>query len=68
MSSLRGTGPTVNWAEKIQLGETKQWVLARGSDVRNPVPPILAGGLGGTEAGWFRRYNAALEEHFTVVH
>lgn len=70
MSSPRGTRPgkAVNWAEKIQLGETKQWVLARGSDVRNPVLLILAGGPGGTETGWFRRYNAALEEHVTVVH
>jgi pimeloyl-ACP methyl ester carboxylesterase len=70
MSSPRGTRPgkAVNWAEKIQLGETKQWVLARGSDVSNPVLLILAGGPGGTETGWFRRYNAALEEHFTVVH
>jgi proline iminopeptidase len=29
---------------------------------------VLAGGPGGTETGWFRKHNAALEERFTVVH
>jgi hypothetical protein len=34
MSSLRGTEPgkAVNWAEKIALGNTRQWAFARGSD------------------------------------
>ena len=64
MSSLRGSEPgkAVNWAEKIVLAETKQLVFARGSDARNPVLLILAGGPGGTETGWFRKYNAVLEE------
>ena len=48
--------------ERIVLGETKQSVFARGSDARNPVLLILAGGPGGTEIGWFRKYNAVLEE------
>jgi hypothetical protein len=48
--------------ERIVLGETKQSVFARGSDARNPVLLILAVGPGGTETGWFRKYNAVLEE------
>jgi hypothetical protein len=66
MSSLHGTEPrkAVNWAEKVPLGQSREWVLARGSNARNPVLLILVGGPGGTETGWFRRYNAALEEHF----
>jgi hypothetical protein len=70
MSSLRGTEPgkAGNWAEKIVLGETSSGVFARGSDIRNPVLLILAGGPGGTETGWFRKYNSVLEEHFTMVH
>jgi pimeloyl-ACP methyl ester carboxylesterase len=43
-------------------------VVIRGQYVTNPLLLILAGGPGGSELGWFRTHNAALEEHFTVVH
>jgi hypothetical protein len=44
MSSQRSTEARrgVNWAEKIQLGDTREWVLARGSDARNPALPKSA--------------------------
>ena len=46
MSSLRGTQlrKAVNCAEKIALGNTRQWVFARGSGATNPVLLVLAGG------------------------
>jgi pimeloyl-ACP methyl ester carboxylesterase len=59
---------TVDWAERIELGGVRQWVLARGQRADNPVLLVLAGGPGGTATGWFRKHNAALEKRFTVVH
>ena len=46
MSSLRGTQlrKAVNCAETIALGNTRQWVFARGSYASNPVLLVLAGG------------------------
>jgi hypothetical protein len=46
MFSLRGTQrrKAVNCAEKIALGNTRQWVFGRGSDASNPVLLVLAGG------------------------
>jgi hypothetical protein len=46
MSSFRGADPSVavNWAEKVRLGESEQWLLPQGSNARNPVLLILAGG------------------------
>ena len=66
MSSLHGTEPrkAVNWAEKVPLGQSRKWVRARGSNDRNPVPLIRAGGGGGTKTGWFRRFDAVPEDRF----
>jgi pimeloyl-ACP methyl ester carboxylesterase len=54
--------------EKVRLGRTRQWVVIRGRSIANPVLLMLAGGPGGSELASFRRHNAALEDHFTVVH
>jgi hypothetical protein len=42
--------------------------MIRGEIVANPPLIVLHGGPGMSEIGFFRRYNAPLERHFTVVH
>jgi pimeloyl-ACP methyl ester carboxylesterase len=51
-----------------RLGGLDQWVMTRGESVANPVLIMLHGGPGLSETGLFRHFNAALEEHFTVVY
>lgn len=53
--------------EPVALGGVKQWVVMRGHSARLPVLLFLSGGPGGTELGWLRRHQAALERHFLVV-
>ncbi|MGE0812763.1 MAG: alpha/beta fold hydrolase [Vicinamibacterales bacterium] len=53
---------------RLRLGGVEQWVLIRGESVANPVLVVLHGGPGMSEMGFFRRCNAELERHFTVVH
>ena len=53
--------------EKIQLGDSEQWVSIRGNDVSNPVLLFLAGGPGGSQLTTARHELAGLEEHFVVV-
>lgn len=53
--------------EKIQVGGVDEWVIIRGKDINNPVLLYLSGGPGGSELGWVRTYNPALEDHFVVV-
>ena len=55
-------------AKYIRLGGIDQWVMIRGENVANPPLIVLHGGPGMSEMGFFRRYNAPLERHFTVVH
>lgn len=53
--------------EQVSMGGTNQWIVMRGKSASNPVLLFLAGGPGGTETGWVRKFNAALEDHFVVV-
>lgn len=53
--------------QQVRLGGVDQWIVMRGTSVRNPVLLWLAGGPGGSELGWVRHYNAELEKHFVVV-
>jgi len=52
----------------VRLGGIDQWVMIRGENVANPPMIVLHGGPGMSEMGFFRRFNAPLERHFTVVH
>ncbi len=53
--------------EKIELGDSEQWVSIRGKDVDNPVLLFLAGGPGGSQLTTARHELARLEDHFVVV-
>ncbi len=53
--------------EKIHSTHTPQWITIRGKDVQKPVLLYLAGGPGGSDLAWTRRYLSALEDHFVVV-
>jgi pimeloyl-ACP methyl ester carboxylesterase len=53
--------------EKVRLGGTDQWVTIRGRNKNNPLLLFLAGGPGGSELAWTRRYLTGLEDHFVVV-
>jgi pimeloyl-ACP methyl ester carboxylesterase/membrane protease YdiL (CAAX protease family) len=55
-------------AKYVRLGGVDQWVMIRGTDVANPPLIVLHGGPGMSEMGFFRRFNAPLERHFTIVH
>jgi hypothetical protein len=51
-----------------RLGGLDQWVMIRGESVANPPLILLHGGPGISETGFFRHFNATLEERFTVVY
>lgn len=52
----------------LRLGGLDQWVMIRGESLSNPPLILLHGGPGLTETGFFRRFNAPLEESFTVIY
>jgi pimeloyl-ACP methyl ester carboxylesterase len=54
--------------EYLRLGGVDQWVMVRGADTTNPILVMLHGGPGMGETAFFRYYNAALEDSFTVVY
>jgi pimeloyl-ACP methyl ester carboxylesterase len=51
-----------------RLGGLDQWVMIRGESVANPPLVLLHGGPGLSESGFFRYFNAPLEQSFTVVY
>jgi pimeloyl-ACP methyl ester carboxylesterase len=51
-----------------QLGGLDQWVMIRGKSVANPPLILLHGGPGLSETGFFRYFNAPLEQSFTAVY
>lgn len=52
----------------VEVGGMKQWILARGWDVSNPVLLWLHGGPGAAEMPVAPAYVRNLERHFVVVH
>lgn len=52
----------------LRLGGVDQWVMIRGESIANPVLILLHGGPGFPEMRLFRTFNAALEQHYTVVY
>jgi pimeloyl-ACP methyl ester carboxylesterase len=53
--------------ESATLGNVKQWITIRGDRANLPVLLYLAGGPGGSDLAWTRKYLAELEQHFVVV-
>lgn len=53
--------------EKVKLNGSTQWMTVRGKNVKSPVLLFLAGGPGGSELVWTRKYLAGLEDNFVVV-
>ena len=53
--------------EPVRIGDVRQWISVRGRDTANPLLLFIHGGPGFSEmpASWI--YQAALEDHFTVV-
>jgi proline iminopeptidase len=54
--------------QRVMLGGVEQSIVIRGRDARAPILIWLHGGPGTDETGMWRRYNAALEDHFVVVY
>lgn len=52
----------------LDINDSKQYVLIRGKDVKNPVLLFLHGGPGASATALLRKFNSELEEHFTVVY
>lgn len=55
-------------SQLLSINNTKQFVMIRGENPRNPVLLFLHGGPGVSELGGLRKYNSDLEKHFTVVY
>jgi pimeloyl-ACP methyl ester carboxylesterase len=79
MRRLRATAPFLDAAGQPvagsiaetgyrRLGGVDQWVMIRGLRAENPPLVMLHGGPGLSETALFRRFNALLEQHFTVVY
>lgn len=66
-SSERAGPQAIAVLESIMLNGSRQWISLRGTDTRNPVLLYLAGGPGGSDLAWTRKYLHALEAYFVVV-
>ncbi|NJD09910.1 MAG: alpha/beta fold hydrolase [Gemmatimonadetes bacterium] len=53
--------------EPVPVGGTRQWLLIRSEDARNPVVLFVHGGPGTSVLALNRRISRALEAHFSVV-
>lgn len=62
--------PIISISESTQLdiNSTKQFIMIRGANTKNPVLLHLHGGPGVSEIGGMSKYNRELEKHFTVVY
>jgi pimeloyl-ACP methyl ester carboxylesterase len=62
-----GSARAVATLEKVRIGGTDQWILARSQDVGNPIVLYLHGGPGTSQLTLNRRDTRQLERFFTVV-
>jgi pimeloyl-ACP methyl ester carboxylesterase len=53
--------------QEVPVNGTRQWVLIRSEDVRNPVVLFVHGGPGTSQLTLMRKNTRLLERHFTVV-
>ncbi|MCF7927463.1 MAG: alpha/beta hydrolase [Spirochaetales bacterium] len=58
---------SISSLEKVMIGGTEQSILIRGHDREAPVLLWLAGGPGGSELGWTRKYLNELERDVVFV-
>lgn len=52
----------------LDINNSKQYVLIRGKDIKNPVLLFIHGGPGASATALLRKFNSELEDHFTVVY
>ena len=52
----------------LDINNSKQYVLIRGANIKNPVLLFLHGGPGASATALLRKFNSELENHFTVVY
>ncbi len=62
---LPGSIAEVNY---LPIGGIDQWVMIRGRTTANPALVVLHGGPGMSEMRFLRRFNAPIEDDFTVVY
>ena len=52
----------------LKINNTRQYVLIRGENVKNPILLFLHGGPGASATAMLRKLNSDLEKHFTIVY
>ena len=62
-----GAARSVAALEKVRIGDSDQWILARSADVTSPIVLFVHGGPGTSELTLNRRNTRDLEKHFVVV-
>jgi proline iminopeptidase len=61
-------GKPINESKYLELNGSKQFVMIRGANDKNPVLLHLHGGPGVSEIGGMSKYNRELEKNFTLVY
>lgn len=59
---------SISESKMLDINGTKQFVMIRGENLKNPVLLHIHGGPGVSEIGGLRKYNKDLEKDFTVVY
>lgn len=68
-STRKIASPTgISEIKYLDINNSKQYVLIRGKNIKNPVLLFLHGGPGASATALLRKFNSELENHFTVVY